>query len=369
MDPAIAALPVAPPVAPMLAKAGPLPVTGDFQYDPKWDGFRCIVFRAGAAIELGSRNQRSLVRYFPEVLDPLRDHLPHQCVVDGELVVAGPDGLDFDALQSRLHPAESRVRMLAASTPAAFVAFDLLALDGDVRGEPLARRRELLVEAVAGAGGDGIHLSPATIDPTVAADWFERFEGAGLDGVIAKNRGGTYREGERGWIKVKHNRSADCVVGGFRWHKNGGVGSLLLGLFDADGRLHHIGVASGLAAKQRQELANELAPLVLSEAEAVAHPWFWHDPTTEGGAHTPDSGGVRLPGGVSRWTGDRDLSWVPLRPDLVCEVAYNQLQGRRLRHGARFLRWRPDRDPRSCSYDQLDTPVPAELARVFDADS
>ena len=367
MDPAIASLPVVPPVEPMLAKAGPLPTEGDIQYDPKWDGFRCIVFRADAAIELGSRNQRSLVRYFPEVLDPMRDHLPRRCVLDGELVVAGPSGLDFDALQNRLHPAASRVKMLAERTPASFVAFDVLALDGDdVRLEPLMMRRELLVASVTGGGGDGIHLSPATSDPAVAADWFARFEGAGLDGVIAKDRAGTYRGGERRWTKVKHTRSADCVVGGFRRHKNGGVGSLLLGLYDAGGRLHHIGVATGLSAKRRADLVDELAPLVLSAAEVAAHPWYWRDSAGDV-ADRVASPGARLPGGVSRWTGDRDLSWVPLRPERVCEIAYNQLQGRRLRHGGRFVRWRPDRDPGSCRYDQLETPVPAELGHVFGA--
>lgn len=368
MDPALAALAVPPPVDPMLAKPGALPTDGDFQYDPKWDGFRCVVFRSGGVVELGSRNKRSLLRYFPEIADPLLAAVPRRCVLDGELVVAGGSGLDFDALQNRIHPAASRVEMLAASTPAAYVAFDLLCLDDrDLRGEPLARRRELLVEALVDTGGsDSVHLSPATDDAAVAADWFERFEGAGLDGVIAKDRAGTYREGERGWTKVKHNRSADCVVGGFRWHKHDGVGSLLLGLHDDAGRLHHIGVASGFSAKRRRELVDELEPLLLSDAEVGSHPWHWYDGDAVG-APEADPRGARLPGGVSRWSGDRDLSWVPLRPERVCEVAYNQLQGNRLRHAARFLRWRPDRDPASCRYDQLDTPVPAELGSVFKA--
>lgn len=369
MDPTIAALPVTPPVSPMLAKPGPLPRGPDTQYDPKWDGFRCIVYRSGDAVELGSRNERSLLRYFPEIVGPLREALPERCVLDGELVVAGGSGLDFDALQNRIHPAASRVEMLAAATPAAYVAFDLLALgDADLRGERLERRRELLATAVgAGAVTASVHLSPSTLDADVAADWFERFEGAGLDGVIAKDLHGSYREGERGWIKVKHNRSADCVVAGFRWHKHDGVGSLLLGLYDDEARLHHIGVASGLSAKRRAQLVDELTPYVMTEAEVGAHPWHWYDDASGAPAPAAGPGGARMPGGVSRWSGGRDLSWVPLRPELVCEVSYNQLQGRRLRHGARFLRWRSDRDPASCRYDQLDTPVPAELSSVFAA--
>lgn len=368
MDPALAQLAVAPPLDPMLARTGPLPTVGDFQYDPKWDGFRCVVFRSGAAVELGSRNKRSLVRYFPEIIDPLRDGLPQRCVLDGELVVAGEGGLDFEALQNRLHPAASRVNKLAQATPAAYVAFDLICLDdADLRGEPLAHRRELLAEVLAGAGDiPSVHLSPSTVDAAVAADWFERFEGAGLDGVIAKERAGAYREAERGWTKVKHNRSADYVVGGFRWHKHDGVGSLLLGLYDGSGRLHHVGVASGFSAKRRRDLVAELEPLLMSQAELGSHPWHWEggEPV---GQDIAESRGGRLPGGVSRWSGGRDLSWVPLRPERVCEAAYTQLQGRRLRHGARFLRWRPDRDPASCRYDQLDVPVPAELAAVLEA--
>lgn len=366
MDPALTVLAVPPPMDPMLARTGVLPTAGDWQYDPKWDGFRCLVFRSGAAVELGSRNRKSLLRYFPEIIDPLRDGLPQRCVLDGELVVAGKEGLDFDALQNRLHPAASRVNMLAQATPAAYVAFDLLCLDDtDLREEPLARRRDLLAEVLAGTGGVGsVLLSPSTVDAAVAADWFERFEGAGLDGVIAKDRAGTYREAERGWIKVKHTRSADYVVGGFRWHKHDGVGSLLLGLYDETARLHHVGVATSFSAKRRHELVAELEPLLMQQAEVESHPWHWDggDAVGEGDSAT---GATRLPGGVSRWSGGRDLSWVPLRPELVCEAEYNQLQGRRLRHGARFLRWRPDRDPASCRYDQLDTPVPAELASVL----
>jgi len=364
-------LAVMPPVSPMLAKPTKvLPTAGDWQYDPKWDGFRCIVFRDGDEVELGSRNTKSLLRYFPEIVQPILEALPPRCVLDGELVVATDAGLDFDALQQRIHPADSRVRMLAAATPASYVAFDILCMgDDDLRTTPLAERRKVLEDALGHAPRrvPGVFLSPCTPDAEVAADWFVRFEGAGLDGVIAKDRGGTYREGERGWAKIKHSRTADCVVGGFRKHKHDGVGSLLLGLYDDEGRLHHVGVASSFTAKRRGELVEELAPYVLGVGEG--HPWDWAAGMT-GGERSTDGDltgwdGTRMPGGVSRWTGDRDLSFVPLRPELVCEVVYDQLQGPRFRHAARFLRWRPDRDPDSCRYDQLETPTPSELAEVF----
>ena len=352
-------LPVMPPVAPMLAKlARALPEGEGLLYEPKWDGFRCIVFRDGAEVELGSRNERPLTRYFPELADPLRRDLPERCVLDGEIVIAGARGLDFDALLQRIHPAASRVRLLAETTPASFVAFDLLALDDrDLRGEPFAERRRMLVAAVAAARAP-IHLTPATTDRSVAADWFDRFEGAGLDGVVAKRPDIAYREGERVMVKVKHERTADCVVAGFRWHKEGGtVGSLLLGLYDADGRLHHVGVTASFTAARRRQLIEELAGHRVEDLGD--HPWAeWAG---------PEAAGARMPGGQSRWNAKRDLSWEALRPELVCEVAYDHLQGDRFRHGTTFRRWRPDRDPRSCTYDQLDTAVPAELSQVFRA--
>lgn len=350
-------LPVEPPVAPMLARAAPeIPGDGGWQYEPKWDGFRAVVFRDGERVELGSRNERPLTRYFPELIDPLRASLPARAVVDGEIVVMTRRGLDFDLLSQRIHPAESRVRRLAVETPAAFVAFDLLALgDDDLRPRPLAERRALL-EAAVEAGGRPVRITPATSGRATAEDWFDRFEGAGLDGVVAKRVSERYREGERGWIKVKHRRTADCVVGGLRRHKDGrGVGSLLLGLHDASGVLHHVGVASSFDARTRERLLAEVEPL--REGAALLHPWI------RDGA--PDGPGGRVPGAPSRWTGGRDLSWEPLRPERVVEVAYDHLQGDRFRHTTRLVRWRPDRDPGSCTYAQLEVPVPAELRQVF----
>ena len=338
-----------PPVAPMLAKAArELPPAGAVLYEPKWDGFRCIVFRHGDEVELGSRNGKPLTRYFPEVVDAARAELPDAVVVDGEVVIAGAAGLDFEALLQRIHPAQSRVRRLAAETPASFVAFDLLALGGDdLRGRPFAERRAALVGALAGAGPP-VHLTPCTEDRDVATDWFHRFEGAGLDGVVAKRLDLAYREGERVMVKVKHERTADCVVAGFRWHKSGSVvGSLLLGLYDDDGVLHHVGVAAAFTMARRRELVAELEPYRVAD------------------------GGFdgRAPGGPSRWNAGRDLSFEPLRPELVCEVAYDHLEGRRFRHATSFRRWRPDRAPGSCTYAQLDTAVPEELAGVFGAGS
>jgi ATP-dependent DNA ligase len=347
-----------PPVAPMLATlARGLPTGDGLIYEPKWDGFRCIVFRDGSEIELGSRNERPLTRYFPELAPALEANVPERCVLDGEIVIAGADGLDFDALLQRIHPADSRVRMLAATTPASFVAFDLLALGAhDLRRHPFAERRRLLAEALAGAAPP-IHLTPATTDRDVATDWFGRFEGAGLDGVVAKRPDLTYREGERAMTKVKHERTADCVVAGFRWHKHGGmVGSLLLGLHDEAGVLHHVGVTASFTTARRKELVDELAPYRMEEL--TGHPWEgWASAVAEG----------RIPGTPSRWNAKRDLSWEPLRPDLVCEVAYDHLQGDRFRHATTFRRWRPDREPASCTYSQLDTAVPAELSTVFGA--
>ena len=353
-------LPVRPPVKPMLAKlTRDLPDAGGVLFEPKWDGFRAIVFRDGQDVEIGSRNERPLTRYFPEILDPLRAALPERAVVDGELVITGPAGLDFDALLQRIHPAASRIRRLAEETPSSFVAFDLLAIgDEDLRAEPFAERRRRLVEALAGARPP-VHLTPATEDRAVAEDWFHRFEGAGLDGVVVKRLDLPYREDERVMLKVKHERTADCVVAGFRWHKSGGVvGSLLLGIFDDAGSLRHVGVAAAFTMPRRRELVDELAPY--REGALEGHPWAeCADPA----AHE----GRRMPGGQSRWAAGRDLSWEPLRPELVCEVAFEHMQGDRFRHAARFLRWRPDRVPSSCTYAQLDVAVPEELAAVFGA--
>ena len=352
-------LPVVPPISPMLAKAAAvLPPAGDMIYEPKWDGFRCIVFRDGDEVELGSRNERPLTRYFPDVCEAVRRWLPPRCVVDGEIVIAGPHGLEFDALQNRIHPADSRVQMLARTTPASFVAFDLIALaDRDLRQTPFSERRALLEETLASVEPP-VYLTPVTSDRGVAEDWFARFEGAGLDGVVAKPGALLYREGERAMFKIKHERTADCVVAGFRWHKSGGVvGSLLLGLW-RDGRLQHLGVSSSFSAARRAQLVDELAPYRVDDPEG--HPWGeW----ASAAAHEAQ----RLPGAVSRWNAKKDLSFVLLRPELVVEVGYNQLQGDRLRHPAQFLRWRPDRDPASCSYEQLDVAVPSELAAVFSA--
>jgi ATP-dependent DNA ligase len=350
-------LPVTPPVEPMLAKLSrELPV-GELLYEPKWDGFRCIAFRDGDELLLQSRNRKPLDRYFPELQGPLRAMLPPRCVVDGELVVPRDGILDFDALSERIHPADSRVRTLAERWPASYVAFDLLALgDDDLRRRPFEERRSVLEGALADAAPP-LHLTPATRDAATAADWFARFEGAGLDGVIAKPLRDAYQPGKRVLAKVKHQRTADVVVGGFRWHKDGaGVGSLLLGLYDDTGQLRHIGVASSFSAARRRELVDELAPLrATTDDELTAHPWSDGDGT----AGTP-----RAP---SRWNTGKDTSWQPLRIEQVAEVAYEQLQGDRLRHGARFLRWRPDRDPSSCRYDQLEVPPPSELVDLFAA--
>ncbi len=358
-------LPVMPPVAPMLAKAADrLPDGEGWRYEPKWDGFRCIVFRDGDDVELGSRNERPLTRYFPELVEALRANLPPRVVLDGEIVVVGTDGLAFDTLQQRIHPAESRIRRLAAETPAAYVAFDLLALDDrDVRGEPFATRRRLLEAALVSAQAP-VHLTPITADRAIAADWFARFEGAGLDGVVAKPADLAYVEDKRVMTKVKHARTADCVVAGFRWHKDGnGIGSLLLGLFDDAGTLHHVGVATSFTAAFRAELVAQLAPL--REGALDGHPWAdWATASTES-----DQSAQRRPGAQSRWTGGKDSSWEPLIPVLVAEVAYDHLQGDRFRHATRLVHFRADRTPISCTYDQLERPVPAELADVFGAAS
>jgi len=351
-------LPVNPPVSPMLAKlVRELPEGDQLVYEPKWDGFRCIVFRDGDEIELGSRNERMLTRYFPELLEPLRRDLPERCVLDGEIVIATPSGLDFDLLQLRIHPASSRVNKLAKETPSSFVAFDLLALgDDDLRERPFSERRAALERALAHAKPP-VRLTPATTSPAVAREWFERFEGAGLDGVVAKSVSLPYRPNERVMLKVKHERTCDCVVAGFRWHKDGvGIGSLLLGLYDDERVLHHVGVASSFAAPMRKQLVSELEPY---RADALNdHPWReW--------ATAAAAEGGRMPGAPSRWNAKKDLSWEPLRIELVAEVAYEHLQGDRFRHTARFRHWRHDRDPSSCTYSQLEAVVPAELHEIF----
>lgn len=359
-------LPVPPPLLPMLAKAAPdLPEgePGRWWFEPKWDGFRCLVFRDGDDIVLGSRNDKPLTRYFPELLDPLRASLPERCVVDGEIVVAGPDGLDFDALQQRIHPADSRVQLLAVETPASFVAFDLLALDDRPLLDVPLRERRTALEAALTDPAPRIHLTPGTWDRDLAADWFSRFEGAGLDGVMAKPADSTYQPNKRAVLKVKHLRTADCVVAGFREHKSGdGPGSLLLGLYDDDGRLHHLGVASSFSVARRAELRQELAPYVTDDWSK--HPWGqWADQQVHAAAE-----GARLPGGISRWNATKDLSFTPLRPELVAEVAYERVDNGRFRHSARFQRWRPDRDATSCTFEQLEVVAPVELHTVFASD-
>jgi ATP-dependent DNA ligase len=347
-----------PPVSPMLAKSAPaLPEGERWLFEPKWDGFRCIVFRDGDEIELGSRNERPLTRYFPELAAALLTHLPQRCVVDGEIVIATPDGLDFDALQQRIHPAESRINRLAAETPASFVAFDLLAEgDDDLMERPLAERRDRLEQALAGVRPP-VHLTPVTRDRDLAGDWFVRFEGAGLDGVMAKDLGGVYTPDKRSQVKVKHQRTADAVVAGYRTHKSGdGIGSLLLGLYDDEGVLHSVGVATSFTAARRKELVAEMAPY---ETDALAdHPW------REWGGADADAA-ARMPGAPSRWNAKKDLSWSPVRPELVAEVAYEHLQSGRFRHATRLLRFRPDRDPRSCTYAQLEQVAPYELHKIF----
>jgi len=358
-------LPFAPPLAPMLSSAADaLPGGEGWQFEPKWDGFRTLVFRDGDEILLQSRDERPMNRYFPELVAPLARTLPERCVVDGEIVIVGPDGLDFEALLLRIHPAASRVKLLSEQAPASFVAWDLLALgDEDLRQAPLAVRRERLEQVLAEAASS-VHLSPATRDRSRAEDWFRRFEGAGLDGVMAKRLDAPYRAGERTMIKVKHVRTADCVVAGFRWHKKGSgtmVGSLLLGLYDDEHTLHHVGVAAAFTNSVREQLVAELAPLRANALEG--HPWRdWAAAQEEASAK-----GQRLPGATSRWNRGKDLSWEPLRPERACEVAYDHMQGSRFRHAAQFLRWRPDKRPEDCRYDQLEVTPAYELERVFGA--
>jgi ATP-dependent DNA ligase len=345
----------------MLAKlTRDMPPAGDVIYEPKWDGFRCIVFRDGDDLDLQSRNQKPLLRYFPELREPMLEQLPNRIVLDGELVVANEGGLDFDALQLRQHPAASRVKKLAEEIPASYVAFDLLALDDrSFLDVPFADRRVALEEVLRDARSP-MFLTPATRERDVAADWFSRFEGAGLDGVVAKPVGDGYHPGKRTMLKVKHERTCDCVVAGFRIHKDGnGIGSFLLGLYDDEGVLHHVGVASAMSAKLRAELATEIEDL--RTGALVDHPWKdWAESVSEAAAQ-----GQRMPGGPSRWNATKDLSWEPLRIERVCEVEFEGMMSGRFRHNARFRRWRPDKDPADCTYSQLETVAPAELRDMF----
>ena len=352
--------PISPPIEPMLAKiADELPPEGGFLYEPKWDGFRALVFRNGDEVYLQSRDLRPLNRYFPELERALAQALPRGCVLDGEIVVVGDKGLDFDALQQRLHPAASRVAKLAQSTPASFVAFDLLAAGGrSTMALPQAERRVRLERLLASIAAP-VHLTPVTRDRAVAEDWLQRFEGAGLDGVIAKPDSLPYQPGKRAMYKIKHSRTADCVVAGFRWYRDqeDAVGSLLLGLYDDAGVLHHVGVTSAFTMQVRRDLVQELAPL--RENALENHPWrYWAQATDES---------ARMPGGQSRWSAGKDLSWEPLRPERVAEVRYDHLQGNRFRHAAVFVRWRPDKPPQDCRYDQLEVATPFELEKVFGA--
>lgn len=346
-----------PPVKPMLAKPVARIPPG-MHYEAKWDGFRAIVFRDGDEVELGSRTGKPLTRYFPELVAALRERVPERCVLDGEIVIAREGRLDFDALTERIHPAQSRVRTLAERTPASFVAFDLLALDDrSLLDMPLTDRRALLDGALAGVAAP-VHLAPATTDAELAGRWFEQYEGAGLDGIVAKPLGLRYLQDQRAMFKIKHERTADVVVAGYRLHKSGPVvGSLLLGLYDDRGALQHVGVSAAFPMKRRAELIEELQPLRMDDA--AGHPWAaWGEVEAHGTA--------RLPGAPSRWSGKKDLSWVPLRPERVAEVAYDHMEnGARFRHTARFRRWRPDRAPESCTYAQLEEPVRYDLAEIL----
>ncbi|MDT4970707.1 MAG: hypothetical protein QOG22_850 [Pseudonocardiales bacterium] len=336
-----------PPVAPMLAKSVPTIPPGA-SYEPKWDGFRSVVFRDGDEVELGSRNEKPMTRYFPELVEAIKAELPERCVIDGEIVIATGSGLDFDALQQRIHPAASRVTMLSEKTPASFIAFDLLALgEDDLTGKPFTQRREALIDALSGAGSS-IHLTPASTDIDEAQRWFTEFEGAGLDGVVAKPLAGTYQPDKRVMFKIKHERTADCVVAGYRVHKSGpdAIGSLMLGLYNDAGTLVSVGVIGAFPMARRKELYEELQPLVTDFED---HPWNWA--AHEAGERTPRKGEG------SRWNAGKDLSFVPLRPERVVEVRYEHMEGERFRHTAQFNRWRPDRDPRSCTYEQLEQPI------------
>ena len=355
-------LPVNPPVLPMLAKrVGELPPGEGWIFEPKWDGFRALFFRDGDEVFIQSRDEKPLNRYFPELIDPLKAQLPKRCVLDGEIVIAGKEGLEFETLQLRLHPAESRVKKLAGEIPASVVFFDLLCEnDRSLCDTPFGERRARLESLLSGAEPP-CHLTPATRDRTIAADWFRRFEGAGLDGVVAKAEAGTYEPNKRVMLKVKHERDCDCVVAGFRWHKRGEktrVGSLLLGLYDGDS-LEHVGVCASFTDVKRQELVKFLDPY--RENALDNHPWReWAEAQSN-----PETEPQRRPGMQSRWSAGKDLSWEPLRPELVVQVAYDHMQGRRFRHTAQFRRWRDDKRPRDCTYDQLEVVPPHELAAIF----
>jgi ATP-dependent DNA ligase len=347
----------------MLAKrVEELPPGDEWIFEPKWDGFRALVFRDGVEILIQSRDEKPLNRYFPELLEPLQSKLPSRCVLDGEVVIVKDDELDFDLLQLRLHPAASRVKLLSQQTPASLVFFDLLCLgDRDLRGEEFQKRRNEL-EGLLAEAPPPLHLTPATKDRQVAEDWFRRFEGAGLDGVIAKSISGTYEPNKRVMLKVKHERDCDCIVAGFRWHKKGDrtlIGSLLLGLYDDAGVLQHVGVCASFSTAKRRELAEFLEPY---RKDALAnHPWRqWAEQGSGNG-----EGVSRMPGGQSRWSQGKDLSWEPLRPELVVEVAYDHMQGDRFRHTAQFRRWRKDKKPNDCTYAQLEVVPPQELAAIF----
>jgi ATP-dependent DNA ligase len=347
-------LPVMPPVSPMLAKSV-ASIPPDASYEPKWDGFRSICFRDGDQVELGSRNERPMTRYFPDLVAAVKAELPQRCVVDGEIIIATDHGLDFEALQQRIHPADSRVRMLAAQTPASFIAFDLLALgDDDYTRQPFHERRAALVGALAHSG-PSIHVTPATTDAETAQRWFDEFEGAGLDGIIAKPLMITYQPDKRVMFKIKHERTTDCVVAGYRRHKSdaNAIGSLLLGLYKEDGTLASVGVIGAFPMATRRRLFTELQPLVTS---FDGHPWDWA--AHEAGERTP-----RKNEG-SRWNAGKDLSFVPLRPERVVEVRYDYMEGERFRHTAQFKRWRPERDPHSCTYTQLEQPLTFSLSHI-----
>jgi ATP-dependent DNA ligase len=356
-------LPVNPPVLPMLAKrVDELPAGGNWIFEPKWDGFRALIFRDGNEILIQSRDEKSLNRYFPELLEPLGSQLPDRCVLDGEIVVAKNDALDFDALQLRIHPAASRVKLLSKEIPASMVFFDLLAVgDRDLRDTAFKERRKML-ESLLSSAAPPLHPTPATSELSTAQDWFRRFEGAGLDGVVAKPVSGTYQSNKRVMLKIKHERECDCVVAGFRWHKKGEgtmVGSLLLGLYNDSGALQHVGVCASFTEAKRRELVKFLAPY---RKNALAdHPWKdW--------AEQEADAEQRMPGGQSRWSGGKDLSWEPLRPELVVEVAYDHMQGNRFRHTAQFRRWRADKKPSDCTYEQLEVVPPEELRAIFAGD-
>jgi ATP-dependent DNA ligase len=354
-------LPVMPPVKPMLAKAVKNIPEGDLSFEPKWDGFRSIIYRDGDEVEIGSRNERPMTRYFPELVEEFKANLPERCVIDGEIIVVGARGdrLEFETLQQRIHPAASRVKLLSEQTPAKFVAFDLLALEKtDYTPRPFSERRAALEEALAPAASP-IHLTPATTDRAIAERWFHEFEGAGLDGLIAKPLDVTYQPDKRVMFKIKHERTADCVVAGYRVHKTGGrrIGSLLLGLYNDAGDLVSVGVIGAFPEARRKELFEELQPLV---TDLDDHPWAWAK--QEAGSRTPRNAEG------SRWAAGKDLSFTPLRPERVVEVRYDHMEGIRFRHTAQFVRWRPDRDPSSCTYEQLDEPIKFDLGDVLSTD-